>query len=260
MAVGLIVLMAFFMNSLTDTILLETLQPMAKTAAQNIEGNLHTLAERFFMLRDKEPITSSDSTVDEKRQVLNDIVSGVEFTWVGLYLPNGDRLAGTGESPGDISGRRLFAAIKGTDNLVIEDTSIGHRGAEITMGLPVSLTGTAEAERAYYLVGGYDYEMIGDILRKINVSPNGIAFIVNGEGRSNGFLVAEHEEPFRQSVQVPLDVLGGCLCHGLEGLKQDGVGQGVHEKRHKHDEAYGHGAVNQDGDEVDSGSEAGRRP
>jgi methyl-accepting chemotaxis protein len=185
LAIGLIVLMAFFMNILTGTILLETLQPMAKTAAQNIEGNLHTLAERFFMLRDKDPITSPISTLDEKQKALNDIVSGVEFTWVGLYVPNGERLAGTGEAPSDISGRHLFASIKATNNLVIEDTSIGHRGAEITMGLPVRLIDAppADAGPAYYLVGGYDYEVIGDILRKINVSPNGIAFIINEDGR-----------------------------------------------------------------------------
>ncbi|MDR3365150.1 MAG: response regulator [Clostridiales Family XIII bacterium] len=181
LAVGLIFVMTFFMNFLTDTILLETLQPMAKTAAQGIEGNLHTLAERFFLLRDQAAISSPGSTTDEKRQILDEIASGVEFTWVGLYFPDGARITGTDEAPNGISGREIFSAIKETENLVIEDTSIGFRGEEITMGLPVTLEeGVAPA---YYLVGGYDYEMIGDILRKLNVSPNGMALIVNEEGK-----------------------------------------------------------------------------
>jgi signal transduction histidine kinase/CheY-like chemotaxis protein len=181
LAVGLIFVMTFFMNYLTDTILLKTLQPMAKTAAQGIEGNLHTLAERFFVLRDYDAIRSPDATAEEKQQVLDEIVSGVEFMWVGLYLPGGAQLTGTVGAPPVISGRKIFAAVKETGTLVIEDTSIGPMGTEITMGLPVPAEGGAEA--AYYLMGGYDYEMIGDILRKLNVSPNGMALIVNKEGK-----------------------------------------------------------------------------
>ncbi|MDR3289226.1 MAG: response regulator [Peptococcaceae bacterium] len=183
MAVGLIFVMTFFMNSLTDTILLETLQPMAKTAAQGIEGNLHTLTGNFFTLRDHTIIASADADIDARRQVLDDVVSGVEFTWLGLYLPDGVQLTGTSEAPSDISGRTLFSNIKATGNLVIEDTTIGFRGSEIRMGLPVNALGSEDATPAYYLMGGYDYEIIDDILREINVSPNGMAFIVNEEGR-----------------------------------------------------------------------------
>ncbi|MDR3311156.1 MAG: response regulator [Oscillospiraceae bacterium] len=177
---GLIFVMAFFMNRLTDAILLETLQPMAKTAAQGIEGNLHTLAERFFTLRDNAVISSPDSTTDEKRQALDEFVSGVEFTWMGLYLPDGARLTGTGAAPSSVSARKVFADIKATETLVIADTSIGSRGAEIAMGLPVTLDGETAA---YYLVGGYDYEIIGDILHKLNISPNSLAMIVNEDGK-----------------------------------------------------------------------------
>jgi signal transduction histidine kinase/CheY-like chemotaxis protein len=179
LAVGLIFVMTYFMNSLTDEILLRTLQPMAKTAAQSIEGNLHTMTERFFMLRDQ-ALVSASTTADRKQQVLDDMVSGVEFTWVGLYLPDGTLYVGTKEAPGNVTGRHLFASIKQTNNLAIEDTSIGYRGAEITMGLPIYAEIVTEPE--YYLLGGYDYEMIGDVLHKINVSHNGTAFIVNQTG------------------------------------------------------------------------------
>ena len=40
---GMVGVMVFFMNSLTDSILLQILQTQAKTAAQGVEGNLHTM-------------------------------------------------------------------------------------------------------------------------------------------------------------------------------------------------------------------------
>ena len=48
LAAGLMFIMTYFMNSLTDTIMLSMLQPTAKMAAQSVEANLHTLTERFF--------------------------------------------------------------------------------------------------------------------------------------------------------------------------------------------------------------------
>ncbi|MDR3331302.1 MAG: response regulator [Synergistaceae bacterium] len=186
LATGLMFVMGFFMNSLTGSIMLETLQPMAKTAAQSIEGNLHILAERFFMIRDNTVISSPTSTTAEKRQALERILSSIEFTWIGLYEPNGRLLTGSQECPRNISGRRLFASVRMTNNLVIEDTSIGSQGPEITMGLPVILTehvGGDDEKPAYYLVGGYNYEVLNDILHNIKVGPNGMAFIINNQGR-----------------------------------------------------------------------------
>ena len=58
----LVGVMSYFMASLTDTILMDTLQPMARTAAQSVEGNLHMLADRLFLIRDNTVFT------DEKPQ------------------------------------------------------------------------------------------------------------------------------------------------------------------------------------------------
>ncbi|MDR3279770.1 MAG: response regulator [Synergistaceae bacterium] len=186
LATGLMFVMGFFMNSLTDNIMLDALQPMAKTAAQSVEGNLHTLADRFFMIRDKSFIASAASTAAEKQEVLENIRSGIECTWIGIYESDGRLLTGSEACPRNISGRKLFASIKATHNMVIEDTSIGSGGPEITMGLPIAHTrhdGEDDASSSYYLVGGYNYDILSDILNNIKVGPNGTAFIINDQGR-----------------------------------------------------------------------------
>ncbi|MDR3213702.1 MAG: response regulator [Azoarcus sp.] len=184
LAVGLMLVMAFFMNSITDRIMLESLQPMAKTAAQNISANMQTLVERFFTIRGNGIIASPTSTTDEKRLALESAIAGIEFTWIGLYTPDGTLLTGSDEAPDDISGRGLFASIKATNNLAIGDTSIGIRGPEITMGLPVRGGETvSDEEPAYYLLGGYNYEVLGDVLHNVNVGPNGKSFIINEQGQ-----------------------------------------------------------------------------
>jgi signal transduction histidine kinase/response regulator of citrate/malate metabolism len=184
LAVGLMLVMTFFMNSITDRIMLETLQPMAKTAAQSIGANMQTLVERFFTIRANGVIASPTSTTNEKRLALESAIAGIEFTWIGLYATDGTLLAGSDEAPDDISGRNLFASIKTTNNLVIGDTSIGVSGPEIAMGLPVVHSGenlTGE-EPGGYLVGGYNYEVLGDVLHNINIGPNGRSFIINEQG------------------------------------------------------------------------------
>ncbi|MDR3213033.1 MAG: response regulator [Azoarcus sp.] len=184
LAVGLMLVMTFFMNSITDRIMLETLQPMARTAAQSIGANMQTLVERFFTIRTNRIIASPTSTTDEKRQALETAIAGIEFTWIGLYTPDGMLLTGSDEAPEDISGRSLFASIKASNNLAIGDTSIGIRGPEIAMGLPVVRRGAIASgeEPEYFLVGGYNYEILGDVLHNINVGPNGRSFIINEQG------------------------------------------------------------------------------
>ncbi|MDR3319200.1 MAG: hypothetical protein LBS99_07145, partial [Clostridiales bacterium] len=180
LAVGLIAVMAVFMNTLTDTILMETLQPMAKTATQSVEEYLHTLSKSFFELRDNDVITSSTAASADKGQVLSDFAAGAEFTWLGLYFPTGVKLVGTNNALTSVSTRSLFGLIKDTDNFAIEDTAIASGGLEIVMGLPVTLEGDGST---VYLIGAYDYQLLGDVLRKIHVSTNGLAFIVNETGR-----------------------------------------------------------------------------
>ncbi|MDR1917167.1 MAG: HAMP domain-containing protein, partial [Synergistaceae bacterium] len=187
LAVGLVTVMTYFMNSLTNTILLGIMQPIAKTAAQSVEGNLHMMADRFLMIRDNSALTSRNVGISSKQDVLDNAISGIEFVWLGLYDVNGYLTTGSEESPRSIFGDRLYSIMRETDNLVIADTSVGYSGLEIVMGVPLNMespTGSDDlsAHESSYLVGSYKYDVLSDVLGNINVGANGMAFIINASG------------------------------------------------------------------------------
>ncbi|MGD9559049.1 MAG: ATP-binding protein, partial [Oscillospiraceae bacterium] len=178
MAAGLVMVMILFMNSLTDNILLDILQPTAKTAAQSVEANLHVLADRFFLIRENE-VFVEDSSLAERQAILAQVESGIEFVWLGLYSEGGQLLTGSDACPFSIAGRPLFRLMKSTDNLAIEDTTVGNSGLEILMGAPIDMAdGTVS-----YLAGSYQYDVLGDVLGNINIGTSGTAFIINEDGK-----------------------------------------------------------------------------
>ncbi|MDR1566270.1 MAG: response regulator [Treponema sp.] len=174
---GLVAFMTFFMNTLTDSILIYMMQSTAKTAAQDLEGNLHLLADRFFLIRDNPLLARGDASVREKQAVLDRITSGIEFVWLGLYRTGGLLEAGNEQCPADISGREVFRMIRETGSLSIEDTYVTGSIPQIVMGIPV--TGETGSGAAYYLVGSYRYNILSDVLGNINIGARGSAFIIN---------------------------------------------------------------------------------
>jgi len=178
MAIGIVVVMTYFMNSLTDRILLNLLQPMAKISAQSVEANLHVLADRFFLIRDNEVFHTQESSLKARDEALSRIESGIEFVWLGLYGKDGVFLAGSQLCPYNISNSNILSVMKETSNLVIEDTSIGNDGLQILMGIPVNQGTDSEC----YLLGSYQYNVINDVINNINIGTNGTAFIINKNG------------------------------------------------------------------------------
>ncbi|MDR3201418.1 MAG: response regulator, partial [Spirochaetales bacterium] len=179
MSLVLVSVMIYFMNSLTDTILLETLQPLAKTAAQSVEGNLHMLADRLFLLRDNAVFEDSGVPDADKQAVLDTAKSGIEFVWLALYRPDGSLQAGSPKSPADIHDKALYSMMRETKNLAIEDTFAGQDDLEIIMGIPV----IRGASIVSYLVGSYKYDVLSDALSSINIAADGTAFIINENGK-----------------------------------------------------------------------------
>jgi signal transduction histidine kinase/CheY-like chemotaxis protein/HAMP domain-containing protein len=185
LAAGLMWLMAFFMNSLADTILLNIMQPVAKTAAKSIEANMHMMADRFLMIRGDSILSSAGASAHDKLGVLSGMMSRIEFVWLGLYEADGYLLTGSDECPRSILGTNLHSLILETENLVIEDTSVGYSGLEIVMGVPVydsSDDGSGERQAANYLVGSYRYDVLSDVVSNINIGSSGGAFIINQNG------------------------------------------------------------------------------
>ena len=169
---GIAIVMVYFMNSLTDDILLHILPTMAKTASQGVEGNLHTLVDRLFMIKGNN--IHPETNLESFRANLEFVSSGMEFVWLGLYSSDGSLIEGTKSCPRDISDNKIISIIKETKNLVIEDTALGVHGLEIVMGLPMN--------DEYYLICSYPYDVLSDVINNINVGAGGTAFIINEEG------------------------------------------------------------------------------
>jgi signal transduction histidine kinase/DNA-binding response OmpR family regulator len=158
-----------------------------------VEGHLYTLADRFYLIRTKDALKEvshlsaeadpDDPAITAIQEELDYIVAGIEFVWLGLYRSDGTILAGTEDSPRSVSDREILRAIKETENLVIDDTSVGSEGLEIVMGLPVSPETPTAPDSSYYLLGSYRYNILSDILNTINVGADGTAFIINQNGR-----------------------------------------------------------------------------
>lgn len=182
-AVVFVVLMTRSMKSLTDSVLANVLPSMTKTASQNLEGNIHMLADRIFMIGDNTAIMNPGSSQEEKEEALKNAQAGIEFVWLGLYDAEGNLFLDGGGCPETLQDRRIFSVMQETQNLVIDDIFEHDEVLELAVGRPIL---NAEGELNYYLVGSYNYDMLSDVLSSINISGNGEAFIVNADGQVMG--------------------------------------------------------------------------
>ena len=99
LAAILVSVMSFYMKNLTDTIMQDVLPSTIKTTSQSIEGSIHMLADRIFMIGDNEFLTNINSSKKEKQAVLDMAQSGIEFVWLGLYDEEGKLLFGNEKCP-----------------------------------------------------------------------------------------------------------------------------------------------------------------
>jgi methyl-accepting chemotaxis protein len=206
----LISVMAFFMNNLTKDVLKETLLPMAKTASQSVEANLHLMADRIFLIRDDSIFSREKATLAEKKAVLTRAQSGIEFVWIGIYTKGGMFVTGSADCPTTIVDGELLSLMTETTNLVISDTRQGPKGLEIVVGTPVL---NKDKELDCFLVGSYDYGVLYDSMSNINLGANGNAFIIDEQGQYMAALdrelverKASIQDTHRDSKQI-LDML-----------------------------------------------------
>ncbi|MDR0597932.1 MAG: response regulator [Treponema sp.] len=215
LTVGLGFAMLHIMNTITDAILIRALQTTAKTAAESVEEKLHTMADRFFLIRENAAFAGAGTR--ELRELLDHITTGIEFVWLGLYRQDGSLREGSMVSPVGIAEREIFHKIAETGHLVIDDTSVGFRGLEITMGIPVDAGG-----ETLFLLGSYRYDVLSDTLNNININARGLAFIINHQGR----LIA-HRDLDRVFGQEPITATIGSEAEALgivELMKQGQTG------------------------------------
>lgn len=206
------VIMALSMHSLANSILLDSLQPMARQSAKTVEANIRMLAERMMMLAGDSRMNIVDiggnaaesghdgkTAADGWEVVLTEAAEIYEFYTIALYDLSGRLVQGIDGAPESLDDG-FFTMLKETDNLTIYNSTIFQDKLGITMGMPVKENG----ETAFYLVGVYKYDMLNDVLSSINIGKNGMAYMVNREG-----IVTGHPDQSKVQAKSTLLQLGG---------------------------------------------------
>lgn len=184
------VIMAFSMQSLANSILLDSLQPMARQSAKTVEANIHMLAERMMMIAGDSRMriieidegaaasrADGGAAKDDWTAVLAEAAEVYEFHTIALYGLDGSLIQGIDGAPESLDDSFL-ALLQETDNLTTYASTVFQDKLGIAMGMPVKENG----ETAFYVVGVYKYDVLNDVISSINIGKNGMAYIVNREG------------------------------------------------------------------------------
>lgn len=176
----LMTVMVYFMRSLTGKILSETLEPLAKSASQSVEGNLHLMVDRVVMISENQTLVDVTASIAGKQALMDKAKSGIEFVWLALYTTDGLLYTGSANCPTSISGQKILELLQHTNNMVINDTQTTDNGLEVIVGVPVLGN---DKKVLYYLLGSYKYDILNDVLSNISIGKNGMAFIINHQGQ-----------------------------------------------------------------------------
>ncbi len=187
------VIMAFSLQSLANSILLDSLQPMARQSAKTVEANIHMLADRMMTIAGDSRMNpdagdeaqgtqlNAASLQASRQEVLTEAAEIYEFYTIALYDLDGGLIQGINHTPDSLDSS-FFALLKETDNLTTCSSTIFQDTLGITMGMPVKENG----ETILYVVGVYKYDALDDVLDSINLGKEGMAYMVNREGIVTG--------------------------------------------------------------------------
>ncbi len=178
MGVILTIIMIVSSFILTDRVLLDTLQMMAKTSSNNVSSNLHLLTDRIANISVDAGLTSSTLSIQEKSDVLKDKETRIEFVWLAVYDADGNKLYGDDNAPASIAQEKHFKMISQTANLVIGEPFEQNNILQLAVGAPVKI----EGELSGYLFGSYKYDMLNDVLSSLRLGKTGTAYIINEDG------------------------------------------------------------------------------
>ena len=207
-------IMAFSLRSLANSILLDSLQPMARQSAKTVEANIHMLADRMMTIAADPRMNAAASAgpdgaeamrpnpaaaAESRGAVLEEAAEIYELYAIALYGLDGRLVQGVGDAPDSLDSG-FFALLKETDNLTTDSSTVCQGKLGITMGMPVKENG----ETILYVMGIYKYDTLNDVISSINLGRSGMAYMVNREG-----VVTGHPD---QSL-----VLGGSSLAQLSG-------------------------------------------
>ena len=190
------VIMAMSLQSLANSILLDSLQPMARQSAKTVEANLHMLADRMMTIASdprmntvtvpgldeaQTPRPDAAATSANRLAVLEEAAEVYELYTIALYDLEGRLVQRTGSAPENLEGS-FFDLLKETDNLTIDSSTIFQDKLGVIMGMPVKENG----ETSLYVMGVYKYDLLNDVISSINLGRSGMAYMVSQEGAVTG--------------------------------------------------------------------------
>lgn len=176
-------ILRYSMQSLTESILLDVLKPMAGQSAKTVESNIHLMADRMSDLASDQRFTNADMSQADYTELLKEARNTYELYGIALYSLHGNIISADGQTYGtNIKGTTLLSLMEETENLTIADPLIADNYVSIPMGIPVKTDG----EIWGYLVGTYKYDILNDVLGAIHIGQNGMAILVNEDGKVVG--------------------------------------------------------------------------
>ncbi len=185
----------YSMQNLTETILVDVLQPAARQSAQAVESNMHLMADRIMGLAADSTLTGGNVSRRKTKEFLKNAANTYEFYGIGVYNTDGSSIIAEGDAFESISGTEMFSLMRETDNMVISDPVINDSYIGIPMGMPVKSGG----ETISYLAGIYKYDVLSDVLGAIHIGQTGMAIIINESGKIVG-------HPYTDVVRQELNI------------------------------------------------------
>ncbi len=163
----------------TVSVLRDSLQVIARTAAQNFSSNLHMLADRMDSIAQEDIIADQIVSDNEKQQHLDNKKSRIEFVWIAVYDMSGLKMYGDDTAPTSIDNTEYFQYLVSTDNITIGKPNYNNDIWQISVSIPIKNT---EGNTCAYLVGSYKYDLLNDVLSNINIGVSGLVYIVDSDG------------------------------------------------------------------------------
>ncbi len=178
---GIVLILLMIITGLfsTSSVLRDSLQVTARTAAQNFSSNLHMLADRIDNIAQENVLADQMTSDNDKQLLLDNQKLRIEFVWIAVYGLSGDKMYGDDTAPSSIDGTEYFQYLSGTDNIVIGKPEYNNNIWQLSVGIPVK---GKEGDSYAYLVGSYKYDLLNDVLSNINIGAGGLVYIVDNEG------------------------------------------------------------------------------
>ncbi len=174
--------MRYSMHNLTESILIDVMQPMAKQSSKSVEYSIHLMADRIIGLAADTNLSRRGVTAAQMDKILEDAANTYEFYGLGIYDLNGSLMASEGDTYDSLSIADWFDIMKESDNMTIADPVITGKYIGIPMGVPIK----ADGNTVSYLVGIYKYDILSDVLGSIHIGQSGMAIIINENGKIIG--------------------------------------------------------------------------